>query len=279
MSTKYNRIKVADLEKNQPDKILTTNSTGELQFSNLNEIKIDNYNALDYIEEGKSLDARQGKVLKDLVDNKIDKTFGSLQANKILGTDVNGNLKMYSLPNFQAPFIGDAVLTFLPDTTGNLTIKGAFFTPSMTVTIQGQTVNYITFINDNEIQVNLTTGIIEGDFDVILNNGVSATFSRRLLIVLGTVYKPDISNWTVFSGTPDLSTKGDIKLNLYNVPCAATCFTIPNNKNFRVYFTLTRSPLGAVVGSPDEPSISLISAVDNSVKFAAKVYLNGPDTN
>ena len=33
MSTKYNRIKVADLEKNQPNKILVTNESGELQFS------------------------------------------------------------------------------------------------------------------------------------------------------------------------------------------------------------------------------------------------------
>lgn len=62
MSINHNRIKVADLEKNQPNKILTTNSNGELVFG-------DNYNALDCVAEGKVLDARQGKVLKDLVDN------------------------------------------------------------------------------------------------------------------------------------------------------------------------------------------------------------------
>jgi|GEM_PF-934816 len=69
MSTNHNRIKVSDLEKNQPDKILTTNQNGELEFSNINNIKTDNYNDLDYTLEGKALDARQGKVLKDSIDN------------------------------------------------------------------------------------------------------------------------------------------------------------------------------------------------------------------
>ena len=68
MDTNYNRIKVADLEKNERDKILTTNSNGELEFSDVNNIKTDSYNALDYVQDGKSLDARQGKVLKDLID-------------------------------------------------------------------------------------------------------------------------------------------------------------------------------------------------------------------
>lgn len=69
MSTNHNRIKVADLEINQPNKILTTNALGELEFSNINDIKTDSYNALDYSIAGKALDARQGKILKDLIDN------------------------------------------------------------------------------------------------------------------------------------------------------------------------------------------------------------------
>ncbi|BDU25095.1 hypothetical protein [Flavobacterium sp. GSB-24] len=35
MDTNHNRIKVADLEINQPDKILSTNSNGELEFSDI----------------------------------------------------------------------------------------------------------------------------------------------------------------------------------------------------------------------------------------------------
>lgn len=69
MSIDHNRIKVSDLETDQPNKILITNDLGQLEFREINNIKIDSYNALDYTEAGKSLDARQGKVLKDLIDN------------------------------------------------------------------------------------------------------------------------------------------------------------------------------------------------------------------
>ncbi|WP_281225937.1 hypothetical protein [Flavobacterium aquiphilum] len=61
MNTNHNRIKVADLEKNEANKILITNSDGELEFGDIN-------NGLDCAVPGKVLDARQGKVLKDLVD-------------------------------------------------------------------------------------------------------------------------------------------------------------------------------------------------------------------
>lgn len=70
MSTNHNRIKVADLETNQPNKILKTNLNGELEFSDLNNLQAESYNALDCTTEGKTLDARQGKVLKDMIDNK-----------------------------------------------------------------------------------------------------------------------------------------------------------------------------------------------------------------
>lgn len=70
MSTNHNRIKVADLETNQPNKILKTNLNGELEFSDVSTLKTENYNALDCTSEGKALDARQGKVLKDMIDNK-----------------------------------------------------------------------------------------------------------------------------------------------------------------------------------------------------------------
>lgn len=70
MNTNHNRIKVADLEQNEPDKILKTNDKGELEFIDSKQIQYENYNALDCTIEGKALDARQGKVLKDMIDNK-----------------------------------------------------------------------------------------------------------------------------------------------------------------------------------------------------------------
>jgi hypothetical protein len=449
MSTNHNRIKVADLETtDQPNKILITNNAGELEFSNINNIKVDNYNALDYTAEGKALDARQGKILKDLVDNinillasdnvnlntiqklvdaveviqtssnitlvndlttggttkaltaemgktlqnnKVDKVSGErlinaaeinklsglsnvtttiktilstvlvtqnvtgfvsyinslnpvlvvgtneivkyttsdtgrvfqlnlrgrsfgtgqpaittsdvieitdflnkdlklsnylstrndgqLSTNKVLSTDANGNLKMYSIGAFYpAPFLYELTgNSYLPNNTGNFVLKGAFFTPAMTAEIPGQTVNYITFINDNEIHVNVTTGNIEGNFDVILNNGLSVTFKNRLLIVLGTIIKPVMSDFSVLAGNPNISDIGEFKLNLFNIQCAATFFTIPVGQNFRVYATLAATPLSStpVNGGPNVETISLISAADNTVKFAMKIYLNG----
>jgi hypothetical protein len=44
MSTNHNRIKVADLETNQPNRILTTNENGEIQFTDVNTIQTDSHN-------------------------------------------------------------------------------------------------------------------------------------------------------------------------------------------------------------------------------------------
>ena len=91
MSTNHNRIKVADLEINQRNRILTTKENGELEFSDIDAIKVDSYNALDYDQEGKALDARQGKVLKDLIDNLKD-TLKPYFDNLYLGISNNQNI-------------------------------------------------------------------------------------------------------------------------------------------------------------------------------------------
>ncbi|GEM_PF-1774549 len=92
MSTNHNRIKVADLETNQQNKILITNSSGELEFSDVNNIKADSYNGLDYTQEDKALDARQGKVLKDSLDslnNALDRKED--KSNKVQNIEENKN--------------------------------------------------------------------------------------------------------------------------------------------------------------------------------------------
>ena len=88
MDTNHNRIKVSDLEKNEQNKILKTNSNGELEFSDINDIS---YNSLDYIVPGKALDARHGKVLKDLI----------AEVNELLATD---NVDLNTLQK-----LGDAI--------------------------------------------------------------------------------------------------------------------------------------------------------------------------
>ncbi|GAA6764905.1 hypothetical protein AAFH68_08390 [Flavobacterium sp. CGRL1] len=92
MSTNHNRIKVADLEVNQPDKILTTNSKGELDFTDIKNIKAESYNGLDYTQEGKALDARQGKALKDSLDN-LNSNLNEKEntSNKVQDIEINKN--------------------------------------------------------------------------------------------------------------------------------------------------------------------------------------------
>jgi hypothetical protein len=87
MSIDHNRIKVSDLEKNQPNKILTTNSTGELVFSDIN-------NSLDCTVTGKVLDARQGKVLQE---SKVDKAIGK---SLVSDTEVT---RLATLSNYAHP--------------------------------------------------------------------------------------------------------------------------------------------------------------------------------
>ncbi|MTH18281.1 hypothetical protein [Flavobacterium sp. LC2016-01] len=355
MSTNHNRIKVSDLETNQRNKILTTNSTGELEFSDLNEIKIDSYNGLDYAQEGKSLDARQGKALKNLVDNKVDKvsgerlitaaeinklselsnitttvktivstvlatqnaagfvtyinalnpvlvvgpneiikfttsdtgrTFelnlrgrsfgigqpaittanvietteflnkdlklsnypstrndGQSPTNKFLGTDANGNLKMYTIPSFPAPYLNTLIAdSTLPLNTGKVILKGAFFTPTMTVTITGQTVNYTTFINDNEVHVNVTTGATEGSFDVTLNNGLTSLFPQKMLVVLGNVYNYSPSDFPSLTTAISSVDSNLIVSNVSVVNQAISSKEIDVTKNWRFSFYASVSP-------------------------------------
>jgi hypothetical protein len=205
---------------------------------------------------------------------------GPSPTNRVLGTDTNGNLRMFTIATSPAPYLEASIPnSILPSTTTDFTLKGAFFTPTMTVAIAGQTVNYITFISDNEVKVNVTTGATEGSYAITLNNGLSATFPSALLIVLGTVTIPIASDYTILTGTPDLSTNGEFKIPIMDVQQIATVFNIPPSDNFRVYFTLKRSPLGAgLILGPVVPSVSLVDASNNSMKFSAFVYLNGTDT-
>lgn len=167
---------------------------------------------------------------------------GQLPTNKVLAPDVNGNLKLYTIATAPAPYMEVLIPeSTLPSTTTNFTIKGAFFTPTMTVSIVGQTVNYLTFVSDNLIKVNVTTGAAEGMFAVTLNNGLSSTYSNALLIVVGTVYTPNLSEWTNLISTPDISTEGRISnLNSSTVQ-GADWKIIPAGQNFRIMMTAQRS--------------------------------------
>lgn len=171
---------------------------------------------------------------------------GALPTNKVLAPDTNGNLKLYSTPILPAPYLHDLIPdSYLPSTTGNFILKGAFFTPTMTVAVTGQTVNYVTFISDNEVRANITTGAAEGTFAVILNNGLSATFNNRMLITLGTVYKPAPADWINVSSQINIDTEGEGHIGVFNAANLAEWNKqFDYTKNWSIRLTIVVSPLG-----------------------------------
>jgi hypothetical protein len=169
---------------------------------------------------------------------------GQLPTNKVLAPDVNGNLKLFTIATAPAPYLENLIPnSHLPSTTGNFILKGSFFTPTMTISIAGQTVNWIQFISDNEVHLSVTTGAAEGYFSVTLNNGISSTFQNALLIVLGTVYIPTNANWTdvVEPITIDnnkcmvkvADATGSAKLN----------YVLEKAKPWQFYFSFDKSPI------------------------------------
>jgi hypothetical protein len=163
---------------------------------------------------------------------------GQIPMNRVLGTDANGNLKIFTTPIAPAPFLDELIPdSYLPSTTGNFILKGAFFTPTMTVVVQGQTVNYLTFISDNEIRVNVTTGLTEGNFDVTLNNGLSVTFPGRMLIVLGNVYNFSPSDFPSLT-TAISSVDSNLivsNVSIINQAISSKAFDVTKNWRFSFY--------------------------------------------
>lgn len=80
----------------------------------------------------------------------------------------------------------------------DLFIRGAWFTGTSTVVIPGCTVNTVTVIDDNILQINITTPTIDGfhDVEVTTDEGGTTIFSNAIEVKL--------SNWT------DLRQGGDI---------------------------------------------------------------------
>lgn len=241
MNTNHNRIKVADLETNEPDKILSTNASGELEFKDINSIKVDSYNGLDYTQEGKALDARQGKILKDLIAS-------------------NGN----------APYLDELIPNhFLPNITNNIIVKGSFFTPETIISIQGQVVNSIKFKSDNEIIVNVTTGNTEGSFDITIDNGTSKTYPKVLLIALGEVFKPKPTDWINKSGLINTDTEGELHtVNYKSYGSAVMNKEIDWNKDWDFQFYTNLSPLGTEIVNPNPQFLTFNSVIDNSEKLS-----------
>lgn len=207
---------------------------------------------------------------------------GQLPTNKVLAPDANGNVKLYSIAIAPAPWIKELIPdSYSPDTTGNIRILGDFFTPEMcnretnpnAIIIGGvATIHYATFVNSQEILANVTTGSVEGNFSITLNNGLSTTKNNALLIVLGTVFKPTSVDWTNVTNPIDLSIDGEANVSIFNSQGKATWNRVfDKTKKFQILHTQERSPLGNSVGGQMYTSLKLTDVLTNNI-YEFKIY-------
>ncbi|PBI84745.1 hypothetical protein BSF41_40730 [Flavobacterium sp. ACN2] len=85
MSTNHNRIKVADLETNEPDKILKTNGNGELEFSDISQKESDPVSATTSGIVNNTALQELGGVDKTINGLRIGKGNNSMTRNTALG--------------------------------------------------------------------------------------------------------------------------------------------------------------------------------------------------
>ena len=169
-----------------------------------------------------------------------------------------------------APFLDEVIPdSYLPSTTGMFKLKGSFFTENITVTTTGGTVNYITFNNDNDVDVNITTGATEGSFSVTIDNGISKTFNGVLLIVLGNVFKPALSEWiNIVEPINPVDYGLDLK-TLSSRGSAQWNKVVDKTKDFQIRFSFIKSPLNGGVSQTykDNDRLYILDSVDGSVLF------------
>jgi hypothetical protein len=132
----------------------------------------------------------------------------------------------------------------LPNTTAELRLNGSFFTPQSVVNILGQTINNIEFDgNTGALILSLTTGLVEGDFDIEISNGTNVVFENKLSVVLGTVTPFTNSSFSNVSNTFDLI-NGNLRKNDITVNSSArSVMEFPFDKNWDFSVNQKISPL------------------------------------
>ncbi len=185
--------------------------------------------------------------------------------------------QIIGLTNNFAPILRQLIPnSHLPNVTGNIRLIGSFFTPTMTVEIEDQTINYITFVNDNEVLVNVTTSSNEGYFNVILNNGISVTYTNALLLVLGDVFSPESpEDWN--NATPKLVFQsGAVKIGEYGINQSAYWNKIFDyTKDFSFRFSIEKSSLGDPNAAGYKDLVSLQTVSNNTELFRWRYEYSG----
>ncbi|MBS7253499.1 hypothetical protein [Flavobacterium branchiicola] len=274
MSTNHNRIKVADLETNEHNKILITNSSGELEFSNIDNIKIDSYNGLDYTEEGKALDARQGKVLNNFVENLQEIISKKENAeNKIQDIESNKN-SSNSFPSVKSIYdwTKKTFKTWLADienfssTTYTLNVeninKKTVFSSSTAVAFNIPSDSSLLFpIGTKKEIINRGTGII-----TIGGTGINFITNIPLTVSNGesrTLTKVEANTWVTSGGTKN----SPMVKGVYFVSSSGNDATAEHENPNKPFLTLDNA-ITSFLADPNSKYIQILSATSFNINVA-----------
>ena len=168
----------------------------------------------------------------------------------------------------QAPYLFNIIPdSYLPDSTGDVDIYGEFFTPDMTVSADGQIINYFNFINSGHIKVNMTRGSAEGTFGLTLDNGIEAYFPDVLLIVLGSVLSPNGADWVNIVEPINFS-NDEVLVETWNSEGSAVWdHDFDYQNDFWVRFSFRQSQFGNINGAPAHKMLQIVKSSDLSEIF------------
>lgn len=161
-----------------------------------------------------------------------------------------------SLTVYPAPILGSITpVSVLPSSTTEVRIKGSFYTPAGFVLIDGQVINSIEFDPDTgDYILSVSSGVTEGEFDIVISNGTSVTFSGKFIVNLGEVLIPELADWTQISktGSINLDDPGEIKLGSAGSEGVyrniSPDFILNMSEDFRITFKMKPSPLEPTTG-------------------------------
>lgn len=298
MSANHNRIRVADLEKNQPDKILITNQNGELEFSNISKLQ-SNYNVLDYTTEGKALDARQGKVLKDFIDNinvsptllvndlttggtskaltaEMEKTLDNTKLTASLATDAETQMTI-AVPEDKKVVSRLKLFNWWEWLKSrSQTISGNWnFTNKVTL-VSGSTTTPSLIIPSGTLTTPTQNGAIERDSNGQLWETHNGVRSRFITTADGIILVPFKANYSI-----QTNITGTVSATAQSISSSTVIGSIKNSSVLRlnlvneVYF-LPNSPLLGTI-EPQNAKIEVYLKINNGL-FATN-YIGASTTN
>lgn len=178
-------------------------------------------------------------------------TYKGDEINEITIKYVKSNVYFVNISNslvvYPAPDLNSTnPVSLLPSQTQELNLYGSFFTPQTIVSIEGQTVNSVEFVNSGHLILSVTTGATEGEFDITISNGTSVTFENALIINLGDVFVPNSVDYININQPIDIDTQGTIRLaSNGSTGSAELNKQFDTSKDFRISFELTKSALNS----------------------------------